>query len=148
MIKILLILEYATYLFDSFYNFIAQSLTELPLSVSLASAITLTFLSLIEEIEGSLRLIQTLTIAMWCLVIAKFFISFETMGQYEIWALIFLFIFLNIAWIAVKRKGRKKYECRKCGNATEFYGVGNFKKGKIVNMEPKKCAKCGSEDFI
>ncbi len=85
---------------------------------------------------------------MWCLVIAKFFISFETMKQYEIWALIFLFIFLNIAWMAVKRKKRKKYECGKCGNATEFYGVGNFKKGKIIKMEPKKCAKCGNEDFI
>lgn len=148
MIKILLILEYATYLYDTFYNFIAQTLTELPLSISLASAITLTFLWLIEEIEGSLRLIQTLTIAMWCLVVAKFFISFETMEQYEIWALIFLFIFLNIAWITIKRKGRKKIECRKCGNATEFYGIGNFKKGKVTKMKPKKCAKCGSEDII
>ena len=148
MLLSLLFIEYATYAFESFFNFIIQSFAEMPLSVSLASAITLSFLWLIEEIEGSLRLIQTLAIAMWCLVIAKFVLAFEAIGQYEIWALVILVILLNVIWITVKRRGKKKFECKKCGNNKEFYGIGTFKKGKIISMEAKKCTKCGSEEIV
>ena len=139
-------LEFGISLLESFIDFLIESLAEIPLSISFASAITLTFLWLLGEVTVLLKLFKTFTIAMWCLVAVTSIHSFEMLRQYELWIFIALVMLLNLIWLAAKRE-KKKHVCRKCGNDRKFYGIGEFKKGKHVEMKVEKCAKCGSSDI-
>jgi hypothetical protein len=58
---------------SDFFNFLLRSLSEVPLEVSIGSAMLLTFIWLMNEIFGRLSLWRIVLITIWGLVLLDFY---------------------------------------------------------------------------
>lgn len=109
------------YIVDFFY-FIAKALYDVPLEISIGTAIILTFVWLTNEIFGRLSLWRNVLVTVWILVLIDLFLTpLKGLGTEHVWLLV---IIVAVTTVMLERK------------------VATIRKGK---MPIAKCPRCGLE---
>jgi hypothetical protein len=108
------------YVFDFLY-FIGKALYDVPVEISIGSAIILTFIWLANEIFGRLSLWRTVLVTVWALVLVDLFLTpLKNVGKEHVWLLVLV---VGATTAIVERKmpyGLKKRKvhvmrCPHCG---------------------------------
>jgi uncharacterized membrane protein (DUF373 family) len=111
------------YVFDFLY-FIGKALYDVPVEISIGSAIILTFIWLANEIFGRLSLWRTLLVTVWALVLVDLFLTLlKYLREEHVWLLVLVVGATTTIVERELRHGLKKRKahvvrCPHCG--TEF----------------------------
>jgi hypothetical protein len=97
--------------FVDFLYFVAKALYDVPLEISIGTAIILTFIWLTNEIFGRLSLWRTVLITVWALVFVDLFLTpLNHLGEEYLWLLVLV---VGATTAIVERKLRHGLEKRK-----------------------------------
>jgi hypothetical protein len=75
---------------SDFFNFLVRSLSEVPLEISIGSAVLLTFIWLANEIFGRLSLWRIVLITVWGMVLLDFYTPVRNLGKEQLWLVVLL----------------------------------------------------------
>jgi hypothetical protein len=93
----------ASFLFD-FLKFLANALYEVPLEISIGSAMLLTFIWLANELFGRMSLWRVLLVTIWGLVFVDAFLApVSTMSKEQVW---FIALLIGAFMIVLERELR------------------------------------------
>jgi hypothetical protein len=99
------------FLFD-FLSFVAKALYEVPLEVSIGTAVLLTFIWLTNEIFGRVGLWRVVLVTVWGLVlIDAFVVPVSTLAKEQVW-LVVLFIGVVVTGVERELAGKVRLKTR------------------------------------
>jgi hypothetical protein len=104
--------------FQIFYDFalyIYNFLTTVPLSISLGSALLVTFIWLLNEMTSLLLFWRAVAITVWGLLIADLFVPVADLPSAQLWAYLLIVIAASIIVSRFTKMKRRKVRCPKCG---------------------------------
>jgi hypothetical protein len=93
------------------YNFLAA----VPLSISLGSALLVTFIWLLNELTSLLLFWRAVAITVWGLLIADFFVPVTDLTSAQLWAYLLIVIAASIIVSRLTKMKRRKIRCPRCG---------------------------------
>jgi hypothetical protein len=97
--------------FVDFLYFVAKALYDVPLEISIGTAIILTFIWLTNEIFGRLSLWRTALITVWALVLVDLFLTpLKPLGAEYLWLLVLV---VGVTTAIAERKLRHSLKSRK-----------------------------------
>ena len=121
------------------------ALLNIPPSLSLPTAITLTFAWLFSEFASTTRIMRGLVAAAWALTIGNSFLGARSTVTLEFWILVGVVMAVNLAWVSLRGR-RGGLVCSSCSNSSRFDVTMVIKRHKAVEFEAIRCANCGSSD--
>jgi hypothetical protein len=114
-----LLLEFSVLgILSEFLGFLFKSLSEVPLEISIGSAVVLTFIWIANEIFGRLSLWRTVLVTVWGLIGFNYFAPVQDLSKEQIWlAILVIGAVTTIVGRAVHSRlaKRKRQLCSHCG---------------------------------
>jgi hypothetical protein len=104
--------------FQFLYNFgvyIYSFLSTVPLSISLGSAVLVTFAWLLNEVTGLLLFWRGAVVTVWGFLVIDAFFPIGHLTTSQLWACLILVIGLGIIVTRLTKTKRRRLECPKCG---------------------------------
>jgi hypothetical protein len=104
--------------FQFLYNFgvyVYSFLSTVPLSVSLGSAVLVTFIWLLNEVTGLLLFWRAVVVTVWGFLLVDAFIPIGQLSPGQLWACLILVIGVSIIASRLTKMKRRKLKCPKCG---------------------------------
>ena len=104
--------------FQFLYNFgvyVYSFLSTVPLSVSLGSAVLVTFVWLLNEVTGLLLFWRAVVVTVWGFLLVDVFIPIGDLAPGQLWAFLILVIGVGIIVTRLTKMKRRKLKCPKCG---------------------------------
>jgi uncharacterized protein YhhL (DUF1145 family) len=104
--------------FQFLYNFglyIYTFLSMVPLSVSLGSAVLVTFAWLLNEVTGLLLFWRAAVVTVWAFLAVNLFIPIGHLTLGQLWACLLLVIGLGVIVTRLTKMKRRKIRCPRCG---------------------------------
>jgi hypothetical protein len=104
--------------FQFLYNFgvfVYSFLSTVPLSVSLGSAVLVTFVWLLNEVTGLLLFWRAVVVTVWGFLVVNVFIPIEHLAPGQLWACLILVIGVGIIATRLTKMKHRKLKCPKCG---------------------------------
>jgi hypothetical protein len=117
-------------LLTEFLSFLLKSLSEVPLEVSIGSAVVLTFIWIANEIFGRLSLWRTVLMTVWGLIGFNYLAPVQDLSKEEIWLVVLVMgVIMTIVGRTVQGKlaKRKRQLCPHCGAEITAPQQGNKK---------------------
>jgi len=104
--------------FQILYDFavyIYSFLTTVPLSISLGSALLVTFIWLLNEVTSLLLFWRAVAITVWGLLTVDLFVPVAHLTSAELWAYLIIVIAASIIVSRLTKMKRRKIKCPRCG---------------------------------
>jgi hypothetical protein len=104
--------------FEVLYDFalyIYNFLTTVPLSISLGSALLVTFIWLLNEVTSLFLFWRAVAITVWGLLIVDYFVPVTHLTSGQLWAYLLIVIATSILASRLTRMKRRKIKCPRCG---------------------------------
>jgi hypothetical protein len=98
-----------------FAAFIYNFLSTVPLSISLGSALLVTFIWLLNEVTSLLLFWRAVAITVWGLLAVSYFIPTAHLTSGELWAYLIIVIAASIIVSRLTKMKRRKIRCPRCG---------------------------------
>lgn len=102
------------FLFD-FGMYVYNFLSTVPLSISLGSAILVTFIWLLNEVTGLILFWRAAVITIWVFLILDLLIPIGELTSGQLWAGLVIVIGASIIVSRLTRMRHRKIKCPKCG---------------------------------
>jgi len=104
--------------FQFLYNFgvfIYTFVSTVPLSVSLGSAVLVTFIWLLNEATGLILFWRAAVVTVWGLLVVDAFIPIRDLPPQQLWGYLILVIGIGIIVTRLTKVRGRKLRCPKCG---------------------------------
>lgn len=104
--------------FQFLYNFgvfVYSFLSTVPSSVSLGSAVLVTFVWLLNEVTGLLLFWRGVVVTVWGFLVVDSFIPIGDLTPGQLWACLIIVIGVGLIVTRLTKMKRRKLKCPKCG---------------------------------
>lgn len=98
-----------------FLDFVSKSLLEVPLSLTIGSAIIVTFVWFFNEVAGRVLLWRAAIVTVWTMIGLNEIIPLRTLGKAEMWSIVLLVAALGVVLTRLSRRRFFKKKCPHCG---------------------------------